>query len=184
MRQLEIGPGKVRLPGFETLDILPGPLVDHVGDATKLPFPDNTFGLVYSSHVIEHLHWWQTEDVIAEWARVVKPGGTLEIHYPDSTPLMRQLIQFEDMGYMTRPASAWKNALHRDDPYLSASGRILNYMKNGSIHQLHRAILVPRYIAQCFQRAGLVDLRDAGEPRGPTKHRSVNASLAGTKPSI
>ena len=45
------------------------------GDATKLPFADNTFDRVITSEVLEHIQ----DDVaaIAELARVVRPGGTL-----------------------------------------------------------------------------------------------------------
>jgi SAM-dependent methyltransferase len=46
-----------------------------VADATDLPFPDNSFDLVYSHGVIHHID--KTEQAIAEMARVVRPGGTV-----------------------------------------------------------------------------------------------------------
>jgi predicted SAM-dependent methyltransferase len=78
LRQLEIGPNKGRLPGFETLDIIGGPLVDHVMDCRKTSFPKDQFDLVYASHVIEHVQWDEVEGTIAEWVRILKPGGYLE----------------------------------------------------------------------------------------------------------
>lgn len=183
MRRLEIGPGAERLPGFETFNIAPGPFTDHVGDARKLPFPDGTFGEVYSSHCIEHIEWYDIEPTIAEWARVVAPDGWLEIHTVDSTPMLRALLQWEETGACERDAGAWKLELHRGDQFLSAQARIMNYPKRG-LHGtawLHRSILTPRYLRQCFERTGLVDVEPVAEPRGAKKHKSINMGLRGRK---
>ena len=54
------------------------------GDATRLPFPDNTFDCVVTSEVLEHIQ----SDVaaIAELHRVLKPGGTLGVTVPTWWP--------------------------------------------------------------------------------------------------
>jgi SAM-dependent methyltransferase len=44
------------------------------GDATQLPFPDGTFDLVWSHGVIHHIP--ETEQAVAEFHRVLRPGGT------------------------------------------------------------------------------------------------------------
>lgn len=51
------------------------------GDARDLPFKDKTLDYVYSSHLLEDFFEW--EPVLAEWARVLKPGGYLIILVPD-----------------------------------------------------------------------------------------------------
>lgn len=45
----------------------------HIGDAEALPYADNAFDLVYSNGVIHHTP--QTQKVIDEMFRVLKPGG-------------------------------------------------------------------------------------------------------------
>lgn len=181
MRRLEIGPGAERLPGFETFNIAPGPFTDHVGDARRLPFKDGTFAEVYSSHCIEHIEWFDVEATIAEWARVLAPGGLLEVHTVNAAPLMQAMIDW-DNGETDLKAGAWRRDLHRDEPFLWAAGRILCYAKRGDGGaNLHRAILTPRYLRECFERAGLVDLETAEEPRGSKKHRSINMGLRGWK---
>ena len=54
------------------------------GDATRLPFADNTFDRVVTSEVLEHIQ----NDVaaIAELHRVLKPGGTLGVTVPTWWP--------------------------------------------------------------------------------------------------
>jgi len=50
-------------------------------DSTKLSFADNTFDLVYSISVIEHIYQKYTE-AVTEMIRVLKPGGYLYLTFP------------------------------------------------------------------------------------------------------
>lgn len=179
MRCLEIGPGAEKLPGFETLNIRPP--ADHVADCRKTGLPNGAFDLVYSSHCIEHVEWFEVEATIREWARLVRPGGMLEVHTVNAASLMREILEWEETG--EGRAGTWKRELHRDHPLLFAAGRILNYAKKGEggTVWMHRAILTPRYMRECFGKAGLADLEEVDEPRGPKKHRRINMGLRGRK---
>jgi len=57
------------------------PILD--GNAEDLPFESNTFDVVYSSHVLEHVV--SEEKALTEMKRVLKPGGVLIIGMPTST---------------------------------------------------------------------------------------------------
>ena len=54
------------------------------GDATKLPFEDNTFDCVVTSEVLEHIQ--DDVSVISELHRVLKPGGSLGVTVPSWWP--------------------------------------------------------------------------------------------------
>lgn len=183
MRMLEIGPGPERLPGFETLNIVKTPATDHVGRADNPPFKDATFDLVYSSHCIEHIDWWLVEPTIKQWARILKPGGVLEIHTVNAAPLMIAMLEYEATGECSRKPGIWKQDLHRDHPFLAAQGRIMNYAKkgDGGIHWQHRAILTPRYLTECMAAAGISEIEPVAEPRGDKKHRAINMGFKGIK---
>lgn len=185
MRCLEIGPHKGRIPGFETLDIVPGRLVDHVRDCRETGFPDATFDLVYSSHVIEHIEWFDVERTIAEWARILKPGGWLEVHTVDAYRLMKALVVLEETGEWTGPSPAWRSNLTKDDPYLFVTGRTLNWRKDDNIYELHRSLITPKFLARCFERAGLTDLAPLTreDARGSRHSAFINLGLKGRKPA-
>jgi ubiquinone/menaquinone biosynthesis C-methylase UbiE len=52
----------------------------HLGDATKMPFPDNSFDGAIILEVIEHIK--DTEALLHEIGRVLKPGGRLCVGVP------------------------------------------------------------------------------------------------------
>jgi SAM-dependent methyltransferase len=54
------------------------------GDATRLPFADNTFDRIVTSEVLEHIH--ADTAAIAELYRVLKPGGILGVTVPTWWP--------------------------------------------------------------------------------------------------
>src|SRR5687768_10744872 len=98
-RFLEIGPGGERIPGFETLDVISGSKVDYVADASKrLPFPDATYDLVYASHILEHVPWYQLDRAVREWVRIIKRGGALEVWVPDGVKIAKAFAGAEEKG--------------------------------------------------------------------------------------
>ena len=89
-RYLHIGCGDVILPKpFENLDTRKMDGVDHVCEADKLSFEDGTFDLVYSSHVLEHFKRNETQSILNEWVRVLKPGGIVRISVPSFESLIK-----------------------------------------------------------------------------------------------
>jgi predicted SAM-dependent methyltransferase len=102
-RKLHIG-GKQARPGWEILDVNPGPHVDHVGNAIDLSaFADGTFDELYASHVLEHFDY--KDDLIRalrEWHRVLAPGGVLHLSVPDIDTLAYLLLQRQKLDVNQR----------------------------------------------------------------------------------
>lgn len=82
MQVLDIGCGTAKKAGAIGLDMLRTDCVDIIGDARSLPFDDESFDVVYSSHIIEHFSHKEINTVLKEWIRCLKTGGTLEIRCP------------------------------------------------------------------------------------------------------
>jgi predicted SAM-dependent methyltransferase len=83
-RQLEIGSGPVRKPGWLTIDMCKG--ADVYWDLRRsLPFRDATFERVYCSHVLEHFSYLDLRRLLREVHRVLRPGGQFVISVPDAS---------------------------------------------------------------------------------------------------
>jgi predicted SAM-dependent methyltransferase len=63
-----------------------------------VPFENNTFDLVYHSHVLEHFSKIDGENFIAECFRVLKPGGVIRIAIPDLEQIVRNYLRFLEEG--------------------------------------------------------------------------------------
>lgn len=73
------------------------------GDATKLPFPDESFDALTSNYVYHNISGENKQELLLESLRVLKKGGTFAIHdlmsekrYGDMAAFMAKL---RDMGY-------------------------------------------------------------------------------------
>jgi len=185
-RCLEIGPGERRIDGFETLNIVWNRDVDYVLDAsTLLPFADNTFDLIYSSHSLEHIPWYQVEATLREWVRILKVDGRLELWVPDGLKICKALVDYELTGddYIAR--DGWYKFNPGKDPCVWAAGRLFTYGDGQGTKDhpnWHRALFTPRYLGRLLETAGLVDLQllDAAEIRGHD-HGWINLGMAGVK---
>lgn len=63
-------------------ELLSGIKVDHANfENERFPFNDNTFDVVFSKSVIEHLH--SPENFLKESMRILKPGGRIIVLTPD-----------------------------------------------------------------------------------------------------
>lgn len=186
-RYLEIGPGNEMMLGFETLNIVGGTNVDYVFDAAKtLPFEDNTFDLIYASHILEHIPWYKTEEVLKEWVRILKPEGQLEAWVPDSLKICETLFKAELESVNLIDKDGWYKFNPRKDPCLWAAGRIFSYgdgTGNPNHPNWHRAIFTPRYLKELFKYVGLINIKEMGhsEVRG-YDHGWINLGVKGTKP--
>ena len=62
-----------------------------VGDARHLPFPDDSFDLVFSYSVLQHLSKGDAGLAVAEIGRVLRRGGTAWIEMPNARGLLNVL---------------------------------------------------------------------------------------------
>jgi predicted SAM-dependent methyltransferase len=57
--------------------------VDVVASVERLPLRDACASLVYASHILEHFDRKSYRRVLAEWLRILEPGGVLRLAVPD-----------------------------------------------------------------------------------------------------
>jgi hypothetical protein len=74
----------LRPQGYTTVDIMPENNPDIVADAANMHMiASGSAEELYASHVLEHFAWPRALLVLAEWARVLRPGGVLKVAVPD-----------------------------------------------------------------------------------------------------
>ena len=77
-------------------------------DVQKLPYPDNSVDEIKAFHIIEHFHFFEIEKVLAEWYRVLKPGGRLYLETPDFLETCRSFVE----GSPVMPLEEWRVLLY------------------------------------------------------------------------
>ncbi len=93
--KIHFGCGKRVIPGWFHVDIADFPHIDannldHVGEGYAEVF--------YACHVLEHFSREEIPDVLKEWKRALKRGGTLRLAVPDFTAWAAVYTQTHDLA--------------------------------------------------------------------------------------
>jgi predicted SAM-dependent methyltransferase len=90
---LNAGCGKHHLPGWVNLDFEKSDGIQACDLRAGIPYPNNTFDAVYSSHMIEHLSRDAGGRFVQEVFRVLKPGGVVRLLTPDLERMAREYLK-------------------------------------------------------------------------------------------
>lgn len=111
-----------------------------LSDATKLPFKDNSFDIVYTYHLLWHIPENDQETVINEMLRVTKKGGIIILDI-----LNKNFIWEKTKKYFGKKKSV---GLYKQKP--SAVKRALGEVDNIEIEKLSDAIIKNSNIYRLF----------------------------------
>ncbi|MBB5206394.1 putative SAM-dependent methyltransferase [Inhella inkyongensis] len=88
--KLHLGCWHRHFPGWVHVDLCDLPHIDHKSRIDQLPFlADGSAELIYCSHAFEYFDRQQAPAVLAEWRRVLAPGGHLRLAVPDFEALIQ-----------------------------------------------------------------------------------------------
>lgn len=83
--KLNLGCGARHLAGFCNVD-LPNNWCttkpDMEADIRKLELPSNYADEIHAYHVFEHFYRYEADEILADWIRILKPGGKLVLELP------------------------------------------------------------------------------------------------------
>jgi SAM-dependent methyltransferase len=192
MKILEIGPGtadasSALFPGADTLDGEgTSPTYRANWGAEPLPIPDDTYDLVFASHVLEHLPWYRTVTALREIARILKPGGEIEIYVPDFAYIV-QCYQQKKCG------DNWRVFNRAGDFMTWVNGRLFTYgpdateLKSAArpiTQSHHKTVFDQPYLLQRLRESGFVDCTALTRRRHGKAHSIKEVGAIGRKPNL
>ena len=146
--RLELGCGKKkRKPGFINVDLRALPNVDVVMDIRKLDYDTASVDMISNTDVLEHFGRAETQPILKEWLRVLKPGGKIEIQVPDVGRTMDawRTMPVDDMMNAILGAQAYEYDFHKMlftketlVQHLKDAGYVVDGIKRFSIRGLPR----------------------------------------------
>jgi methyltransferase family protein len=153
MKKLDLGAGATQIEGFEPRDIKRGD--------SLMPLPDASGSVdeVRASHVLEHFSHREVAAVVAEWARVLKPGGLMRIAVPDLDYIAR--------GYLARAPQNWQG-------YLMGG--------HAGADDVHKSAFDRPNLEGLMRAAGLIGIHNWQSEAQDCASLPVSLNLAGWKP--
>lgn len=168
--KLNLGAGDRPLPGYVNVDrSYPGgtaardPQPDGLsrvsGEVYPLGLPDESAVELRASHVLEHFSHRETMDVLAEWVRVLAPGGVLKVAVPDFEQIAGRYLEGES---------------------LNTQGYVMGGHVDENDH--HGAIFDEDVLTAAFKQLGLVDIGWWESGAADCAAQSISLNLQGRKP--
>jgi predicted SAM-dependent methyltransferase len=90
--KLHIGPGKAYLDGWVNADIFSSVKADIYCSALAIPYPRESFDLIYASHVLEHFERSLIKSALTHWKDLLVPGGILRVAVPNFDSVVKWYI--------------------------------------------------------------------------------------------
>lgn len=129
---------QVKVIRFDTNEkVLP----DFRCDLRQLPADDQSFDMVHSKHVLEHFPREELKDLLTEWLRILRVGGTFEMHVPNVISAMRKILLMEEGLIKVDTYPWWQIYGQQVDQY--------DFHKNG---------FTPRKVKMLLEGLGLEDV--------------------------
>lgn len=97
---IHIGCGDIKLNGWINIDARPSDHVHIITDKIDLNhFSDNSIGVIYLSHVLEHFDLAEVENLLNLFYKKLKSGGVLLIAVPDFQSIALKYIENNNLSF-------------------------------------------------------------------------------------
>jgi SAM-dependent methyltransferase len=150
-RKLEIGGGPHAQRGYLHVDLDAGAHhLEWIAPAWALPLPDGWAQEIVAVHILEHVPPARLVETLAEWRRVLAPGGRVQVHVPNGPALMRAF----EAGSVPEKWPIMGSILGQ---YCGADARDPRELRTRSDHQL---VFDAPLLLWALEEAGLRDARD------------------------
>jgi len=174
MKALEVGPGRHPVnKNWDMIDMVFRPGLRYQHDVRIRPWPinDSQYDLVYMSHILEHIPWFDCIETLKEVLRILKYGGVVEIWVPDFEKIVQAYIR-------QKPGDTWFKFNPDKDFMTWINGRLFTY--GPGEENWHRATFDESYLRERLKLAGFRHTARLKKPRG-YDHGKINLGVVGGK---
>jgi hypothetical protein len=151
--RLNLGAGEDAIPGFISIDHKLGT------EAYPLDYPDNSVQEILASHILEHFSHQKVKEVVADWVRVLIPGGRLRVAVPDFAQIVSD---YQKGGGELDLQSVIMGAQVDDDDY-------------------HKSVFTTDALEGLFKGAGLGNIQEWDGRPGRTESYTISLRRQGRK---
>ena len=88
MKKLHIGCGQNYMAGWDNIDMLSLHKADCYANVSALPYPLESFDIIYVCHVLEHINRHMISATLIHWRSLLKKDGKLRISVPNFEAIM------------------------------------------------------------------------------------------------
>ncbi len=186
MQRLQLGAGKKPRPGWFNIDLNIETQFRHDGTIALrhdlregLPFQDDYFDVIYSSHFFEHLDTTNGMELMAHCLRVLKPEGVFRAALPDVRPMFKAYVD-RDMAYFDWVKSIDGKALPRKVT------TPIDFIDRAARGWEHQTLYDPEKMTAMLARTGFVSIQEtqydpAFDPDSDSR-RAFSFYMIGHKP--
>lgn len=91
--KLNVAAGNKRIDGWVGIDATERSGADIIAPMDAIPLPDACATDIMVIHAVEHVYSWQVPDCLAEWFRLLRPGGNLILEMPDMLKACKNIAE-------------------------------------------------------------------------------------------
>jgi predicted SAM-dependent methyltransferase len=132
-------------------------------DARKLNYAETSVDLIYSSHFLEHIYYWEAQELLKSCYKFLAPGGTLRLALPDYKLMAEGFIE----QHKTDPlAASWDfNRSLLSYPFHKAE--MVMFFLNSRFGHVHKWHPTPAMAEELLINAGFKQVASFDFQKGP-----------------
>ena len=131
----------------------------------RLPFSNRALSTIYASHLLEHLHLDEAQQLLAECRRVLAPGGVLRLVVPDLRAAVIEYLQEIPDGSCDILDASAADRLNRRlllrQPSVPARSFLYRWYSANDFHS-HKWMYDAESLAHHLRRAGFDEVEERG----------------------
>ena len=166
---LHVGSGGHRIDGFLNLDADVFVDCDLVANANRVNFSRNAVRVIYASHLFEHIPRAKVARILAEWYRVLEPGGKLYLCVPNLEVLAR--IYLESLAEYETEAGKYQAEIARNIIYGGQTDKFDFHFSGYSLLTIRELLVSSGFLS--------VDLFDSTDIDFAAFHKGHSATVRG-----